>query len=111
MKVQVDKDGNNFVIGENGQRVVIAASAIPIVEKQKKLVRIFGFQYLKRAAKDPSIFKDESGNEFIYSKTGKKIVVEKTKDGKPFYRDEKGNVVMVNKADQPKLQIDEQGNL
>jgi len=57
------------------------------------------FFNIKMPAKDPEIMKDENGKEFIYSKTGEKILVEKTKDGKPFYRDEKDTVVMVNQAD------------
>lgn len=37
-------------------------------------------------------------------------MVEVTKDGKHFFRDTNGNITMVNKDDQPEIDIDENGN-
>jgi len=61
-------------------------------------------------AKSPPIFTDEKGQEFIVAKNGQKQMVEKTKDGKLFVRDEKGQIAMVNAKDQPQVETDPNGN-
>ena len=33
-------------------------------------------------------------------------MVEFTKDGKPFYRDAQGNILLVHSSDQPQVEID-----
>lgn len=50
-----------------------------------------------------NILKDADGNPYILSKTGEKVSVQKDAQGRAFYKDESGNVVLVNPGDQPSI--------
>lgn len=75
MKLETDKNGNTYVVNENGEKVFVNSSP-PL--------------------KNVQVLKDENGNSYIMDAKGKRRMVQKDAHGNEYVLDEKGNKQFVN---------------